>query len=165
LRETLYKGIHPADLIVRSAPLSGRPSRPGYRTYTNSAITGDRTEAGIMPLEACCREEVVSVFPEATATDVARTMEEKNVGIVTDRDLVIRIIAQGGDPDSTKAVDIMTPDPITFREDMGIYEAIGKMTRRDIRRMPVVDDIIRLIGDEMAKISGNLEKQSPPLPR
>ncbi len=143
-----------------------------------------------MALEACCREEVVSVSPEATATDVARTMEKMNVGsvivvgeenrpvgIVTDRDIVIRIIARGGDPDALKAEEIMTKDPVTFREEMGIYEAIGKMTRQGIRRMPVVDrdgrlvgiitldDIIRLIGDEMAKISGNLEKQSPPLPR
>jgi CBS domain-containing protein len=64
---------------------------------------------------------------------------------------------------------------ITFRDSMGVYEAIQKMTAEGIRRMPVVDDagkligivtmddIIRMLGEEMAAIAKNIEKQSPPM--
>ncbi|MDN7024634.1 CBS domain-containing protein [Methanoculleus sp. FWC-SCC1] len=143
-----------------------------------------------MTLEECCREEVVVVSSETTATDMARVMESRNVdsviivsgenkplGIVTDRDLAVRIVARGEDPGTVRARDIMSGDLVTFSEGTGIYQAIEQMTRRGIRRMPItgrdgrlvgiitLDDIIRLIGEEMSKIAGNIEKQSPPIPR
>ena len=143
-----------------------------------------------MGLVKCCREQVVTVSPDTPAVEVARIMGEKNVGsvvivtgdnrpvgVITDRDLTIRVMAQEKNPGEVRAEDIQTRDVITFQDSMGIYEAIQKMTAEGIRRMPVVDDtgrligivtmddIIRMLGEEMAAIAKNIEKQSPSLPK
>jgi len=143
-----------------------------------------------MGLVKCCREQVVAVSPDTPAVEVARIMGEKNVGsvvivtgdnrpvgVITDRDLTIRVMAQEKNPGEVRAGDIRTRDVITFQDSMGIYEAIQKMTAEGIRRMPVVDDtgrligivtmddIIRMLGEEMAAIAKNIEKQSPSLPK
>ncbi len=141
-----------------------------------------------MGLVKCCREQVVAVSPDTPAVEVARIMGEKNVGsvvivtgdnrpvgVITDRDLVVRIMAHGIDPGEIRAGEIPDRDVIAFRDSMGIYEAIQKMTAEGIRRMPVVDDtggligivtmddIIQMLGEEMAAIAKNIEKQSPHL--
>ena len=140
-----------------------------------------------MGLIKCCREQVVAVSPDTPAVEVARIMGAKNVGsvvivsgdnrpvgILTDRDLTTRVMAREKDPGEVRASDIVTRDVVTFRDSMGIYEAIQKMTAEGIRRMPVVDDagkligivtmddIVRMLGEEMAAIAKNIEKQSPP---
>ncbi|RXE56993.1 signal transduction protein [Methanoculleus taiwanensis] len=143
-----------------------------------------------MGLMHCCREEVVAVSPDTPAVEIARIMDDKNVGsvmvvtsedrpagIVTDRDLVVRILAKGARSEDVTAEEIMTKDLVTFRDDMGIYEAIEKVAREGVRRMPIVDDsgrligiitqddMIRMLSDEMGKLAHTIEKQSPPLPR
>ncbi len=136
------------------------------------------------------REDVVSVSPDTSAADMAKLMEQKNVGslvvvdadsrptgIVTDRDIIVRIIAKQQRPEDVKARDIMTRNPITFKEGMQVTDAMEQMMNKGIRRMPVVDrngrltgivtqdDIIRLLGEEISYIARNIEKQSPPIPR
>jgi len=83
-------------------------------------------------------------------------------------------MAQEKNPGEIRAEDVLTRDVITFQDSMGIYEAIQKMTDAGIRRMPIVDDagkligivtmddIVRMLGEEMAAIAKNIEKQSPP---
>lgn len=146
------------------------------------------TEEMDMGIVKCCREQVAAVSPDTPALDVAKVMGEKNVGsvvvvtgenrpagILTDRDLAVRVMAQEKDPGEVRAGDILTRDVVTFQDSMGVYEAIQKMTAEGIRRMPVVDDggrligivtmddIIRMLGEEMAAIAKNIEKQSPPM--
>ncbi|HOI13091.1 MAG TPA: CBS domain-containing protein [Methanoculleus sp.] len=141
-----------------------------------------------MGLVKCCREQVIAVSPDTPAVEVARIMGEKNVGsvvivtgdnrpvgILTDRDLTVRVMAQEKNPGEIRAGDILTRDVITFQDSMGIYEAIQKMTDAGIRRMPIIDDagkligivtmddIVRMLGEEMAAIAKNIEKQSPPI--
>jgi CBS domain-containing protein len=136
------------------------------------------------------REDVVSVSPDISAAEVARIMEQKNVGsvvvvdadnrptgIVTDRDIIVRIVAKQQRPEDAKARDIMTRNPITFTEGMQVTDVMEQMMNEGIRRMPIVDrngkltgivtqdDIIRLLGEEISCIARNIEKQSPPLPR
>ncbi|KUG19164.1 MAG: CBS domain-containing protein [Methanomicrobiaceae archaeon] len=142
-----------------------------------------------MGLVDCCRQQVVAVSPDTSILDVARVMEEKNVGsvmivrgekpegIITDRDIVLRVCAKGMAMDSVRVEDVMTKNLITLKDDTGIYEAIERIKDAGIRRMPIVDDagmligiitlddVIRMIGEEMANIAENIEKQSPPLPR
>jgi CBS domain-containing protein len=142
-----------------------------------------------MGLKQCCREEVIAVTPDTSVLEVAKIMEQKNVGsvvvvsgerpvgIITDRDLVVRIFAQGKSHEGLSAQDVMTKDLVTLTDATGIYEAIEQITDLGIRRMPLVDnsgrligiitldDIIRLIGKEMANIAKNLETQSPPMPQ
>ena len=63
----------------------------------------------------------------------------KLVGIVTDRDIVIRAIAAGKDPRSTKISDVMTADPATIAPDASDDEAEKLMAKSQVRRLPVVE--------------------------
>ena len=63
----------------------------------------------------------------------------KLVGIVTDRDIVIRAIAGGKDPRSTKISEVMTADPSTISPDASDDEAEKLMAKSQVRRLPVVE--------------------------
>ncbi|RXE56296.1 signal transduction protein [Methanoculleus taiwanensis] len=133
------------------------------------------------------REDVVSVSPDTSGVDVAKIMEQKNVGsvvvvdgdgrptgIITDRDMIVRVVARDKRPEEMKARDIMTRNPTAFTEGMQVTDAMERMMKEGIRRMPIVDrngrltgivipdDIIRLLGDEISYITRNIEKQSLP---
>jgi CBS domain-containing protein len=92
--------------------------------------------------------------PNDSATRVARIMRIEDVGsvpvcggrdgrrlvgIVTDRDLALEIVAEGRDPSTTAAQDIMTREPFTCRIDEDLDVAIDRMESNQIRRIPVVD--------------------------
>lgn len=66
--------------------------------------------------------------------------KNKLIGIVTDRDIVVRAMANGRDPSNQTAQDVMSKGIITCRENEEIDEAIKLMEQRKIRRLPVLDD-------------------------
>jgi CBS domain-containing protein len=70
------------------------------------------------------------------------------IGIVTDRDLVVDIMAPGLDPDAITVGDIMVLDLdfATVKEDTGVFEAIQYMRSKGVRRLPVVSDDGALVG-------------------
>ena len=83
------------------------------------------------------------------------------VGIVTDRDIVLSVVATGLDPAVFTIGDLVTQDLATCREDTGVFECIQQMRARGVRRMPVVDrdgalvgiisvdDLVQLLAEEM----------------
>ncbi len=87
-----------------------------------------------------------------TVADAARQMRdadignvivvdgEETAGIITDRDIVIRAIAEGRDPESTTVADVCTTGLTTLEPDQSIDEAVQIMRDNDIRRLPVVKD-------------------------
>jgi CBS domain-containing protein len=87
------------------------------------------------------------------------------VGIVTDRDIVISVIAPGLDPTSLQVGDIMTDDLLTTNEQDDVYATIERMRFRGIRRVPVVnaagalmgivsaDDLLEFLAEEMGELS------------
>jgi CBS domain-containing protein len=87
-----------------------------------------------------------------TIVDAARVMNESDIGdvivvdgdeircIVTDRDIVVRAIAEGRDPQSTSVSDVCTPSLETIEPDASVDDALRKMREADIRRLPVVRD-------------------------
>lgn len=87
------------------------------------------------------------------------------VGIITDRDIVVSVIALGLDPSSLLVGDIMTDDLLTTSEDDDVYETIERMRFRGIRRVPVVnkaggltgivsvDDLLEFLAEEMGELS------------
>jgi CBS domain-containing protein len=98
------------------------------------------------------------VRPEDTASEAATLMKQEDcgaipvvskegklVGIVTDRDIVIRAVAAGKDPRSTPVSAIMTADPVTLSPDADDDDAEQLMAERQVRRLPVVEDG-RLVG-------------------
>jgi CBS domain-containing protein len=70
----------------------------------------------------------------------------KPIGIVTDRDIVCRIIAKGLNPIEKTARDAMTSDPLTVSPEMDLEQCLRLMERSQIRRMLVVDDAGRCCG-------------------
>jgi CBS domain-containing protein len=93
-----------------------------------------------------------TVEPDATLGEVATLMKQEDcgsipvveggrlVGIVTDRDIVIRAVAAGKDPKSTRVSEVMSADPVTVRPDENIDRAREVMAERQIRRLPVVEN-------------------------
>jgi CBS domain-containing protein len=87
------------------------------------------------------------------------------VGIITDRDIVVSVIALGLDPASLLVGDIMSDDLLTASEDDDVYETIERMRFRGIRRVPVVnraggltgivsvDDLLESLAEEMGELS------------
>ncbi|HAH85945.1 MAG: CBS domain-containing protein [Armatimonadota bacterium] len=68
------------------------------------------------------------------------------VGILTDRDITVRAVSQGIDPDDALVEDFMSPNPITINLDMDVDDAAEIMADNQIRRLPIVDNTDRLIG-------------------
>lgn len=85
--------------------------------------------------------EDVGVIPVCSSSDSKRL-----VGIVTDRDLCLEIVAAGRDAQSTKVESCMTRDPVTCRPDEDLDTALRRMEARQIRRIPVVDNGGMLVG-------------------
>ena len=96
--------------------------------------------------------EVKTAGPSQSLTDVARLMKQEDVGsvpvvdgerligVVTDRDIVVRGIADGSDPHAIKAGDIASRDVVTVRPDDDLDQALRLMAQHQVRRLPVVDD-------------------------
>jgi CBS domain-containing protein len=60
-------------------------------------------------------------------------------GMLTDRDIVVRCLAEGGDPKNTKAGDLAEGKPVTIGADDTVEEAIRTMQQHQVRRLPVID--------------------------
>ena len=102
-------------------------------------------------------EEIMTRDPRTidasdTIVDAARTMNEADIGdvvvvdngdvqgIVTDRDIVVRAIAEGRDPQSTSVSDVCTTGIDTIEPSASVDDALRKMREADVRRLPVVQD-------------------------
>jgi len=115
-----------------------------------------------MPISEICNREVVIMPPGQTVLEAACLMRQHHVGdvlvveeregrrvpigIITDRDLVIEIMAPNLDPKVITVGDIMVPELATVKESTGISETIEYMRSKGIRRLPVVDKNNELIG-------------------
>jgi CBS domain-containing protein len=71
---------------------------------------------------------------------------KKLVGIVTDRDLALKVIAGGLDPKRTKVNAVMTHTVVTCRADDDLQQALNAMAEHQLRRIPVVDDDNTIVG-------------------
>lgn len=127
-----------------------------------------------MPIGDVCTREVLVATPETTVAEAARLMRQHHVGdlivvtgeegnrvptgIVTDRDIVLSVVATGLDPKVFTLGDLVTEKLITVNEDLGVFETIQKMRTKGIRRLPVVDDKGKLVGivsiDDLIQLLG-----------
>jgi CBS domain-containing protein len=77
---------------------------------------------------------------------IVKTKDRKTVGILTDRDIVTKVVAGNMDPDTIKVEDIMAKNPTVAKEQDGLFEVAKKLERSGIRRIPVTDTHGRLTG-------------------
>jgi CBS domain-containing protein len=68
------------------------------------------------------------------------------VGIVTDRDLALKVVGEGRDPKTTKVDDVMTRKLVTCHADDNVENAMKAMAQYQLRRIPVVDENMKLVG-------------------
>lgn len=115
-----------------------------------------------MTIGSICNREVVIAERNMAVSDVAALMRDfhvgdvvvvddlngrrKPLGIVTDRDIAIEVVAMKVDPDGLKAADLMTRELVSVRESEGVFETIRHMRQKGVRRVPVVDDFGWLVG-------------------
>jgi CBS domain-containing protein len=136
-----------------------------------------------MSISNLCNRTVVCVNTGASIAEVAKQMEDKNVGsvvvvdnekpcgLVTDRDIILRVVNKGKDPQQTYVDDVMSELVLCLEEDMGLYEALEMLKGKSLRRYPVIDkngnlkgiitldDIIYLLGREMSDVASIIQAE------
>ncbi|MGH3002266.1 MAG: CBS domain-containing protein [Gaiellaceae bacterium] len=96
------------------------------------------TDSSIVDAAKLMREEDAGVAP---ITDGDRL-----VGVVTDRDIAVRVVAEGKDPASTKVEEIASKKLVTIDPQQDLDEALRLMASHQVRRLPVVSEDGKLIG-------------------
>jgi len=139
-----------------------------------------------MTIRDLVRTDIVTASSDQSAGNLATLMSEENVGsvviveerrpvgIVTDRDLTVKVLEERADPREVTASDVMTPGPVTAGMDDGVFDVIRAMRDAPARRMPVVsedgtiagiitlDDLLVLLADEFQGLGEVVEAESPP---
>lgn len=134
-----------------------------------------------MPVGEICNRVVIVANPDNTILEAAQLMRQHHVGslvvvvqrdsstvpvgIITDRDLVVDVMASEADQTVITVGDVMVPDLCTIKESAGLLEAIEYMRAKGVRRLPVVnqsgglvgilvlDDLLELLAEELLSLS------------
>lgn len=105
-----------------------------------------------MKVKDIMTKSVAYINPKATVTEAAQLMQKHNVGsipvcdqsgvigIVTDRDIVVRNVAHGTNPQSISVQDVMTSQVTTVSPDTDVSDVSSLMSRDRVRRLPVVEN-------------------------
>jgi CBS domain-containing protein len=107
-----------------------------------------------------------------TITDAAKRLAELDVGampicgeddrlkgMLTDRDIVVKVLAEGKDPDSTTAGELAEGKPVTIGADDSVDEALRTMAEHQVRRLPVIDghDLVGVVSQ--ADLARNVDEE------
>lgn len=137
-----------------------------------------------------CNRMVVVTYRSVALSEAARVMREHHVGslvvveetdagrlpvgMLTDRDIVVSVVAKDLDARNLAVVDAMSAEPVTVREGDSMFDALRLMRQRGVRRVPVtgdkgqlvgivtVDDVLEIIAEEMGDLVraiGNEQRQ------
>lgn len=134
-----------------------------------------------MPVKDFCVRSVVHVDRDTTIHDAAHLMRQHHVGdlivvdrdheavvpvgILTDRDIVLSVVAPKLDAAVMTVGDVMASELVTCAEELGVTECLRKMRSKGVRRMPIVnaqghlvgivsiDDVIEMLADELGEVA------------
>lgn len=135
-----------------------------------------------MSIGELCNREVIVIEPQAMIADAVKLMRRYHVGdlvvveqrgqqrvpvgMLTDRDIVIEVLAKDVSPGAITVGDAMSGPLVTAREDEDLVDVIARMRAHGVRRMPVVnaagglegilavDDILELLAEQMSGLAG-----------
>ncbi|MCW5657276.1 MAG: CBS domain-containing protein [Burkholderiaceae bacterium] len=110
-----------------------------------------------------CTRIVSVAYPELSIDEAARVMRDQRVGslvvvqersttdrhvvgVLTDRDIVTAVVATQKDPQTLRVADVMSASVVTARESDSVLDVLATMQRKGVRRVPVVDELHRLVG-------------------
>lgn len=134
-----------------------------------------------------CKRDVAVAYKSMVLSEAARVMRDRHVGclvvveetdrgrlpigMLTDRDIVVAVVARDLDARNLAVGDVMTPDPLAVREGETFLETLRLMRRRGIRRVPVVgehgelvgilaiDDVLDVLAGEMTELAGVIRSE------
>lgn len=140
-----------------------------------------------MTVGTLCVRKVITVDPDTDVANAAAVMRENHVGylvvtepylglltpigVLTDRDIVIKVIAKGVDPRSVTVRETMTRDPLVAQETADVASTLVRMRGLGVRRVPVVgaggalvgvlalDDVIGHMAGEMVNLAGSIRNE------
>ena len=136
-----------------------------------------------MSLERMCSKTVVTISPDATVLEAAKLMHSKHIGclvviddlrpigILTDRDIVLKVVASEKKPAETEVKKIMTTNPTMVNVNYDVLDAVRLMRNRGVRRLPIVDehrhlfgivtidDLLTAFGAELGDLAGAVQKE------
>jgi CBS domain-containing protein len=140
-----------------------------------------------MTVGSICTHRVITVDRQIDVAAAAAVMRENHigylivtdaasggsapVGVLTDRDIVVQVMAKDVDPHTLTVGDVMTPEPLTAAEDDGISETLHRMRRLGVRRVPVlgargqvtgvlsVDDVVDHLVGQLTDVAGSIRNE------
>jgi CBS domain-containing protein len=111
-----------------------------------------------MSLERFCKRPIVTVAPEQAIPVACQLLEKHNIGcllveeqgklcgILTDRDIALRVIGDGRDAEQTTVRQVMTGNPVHISVESTLHELTALMHKHHVRRVPIIDEAGRAIG-------------------
>jgi CBS domain-containing protein len=136
-----------------------------------------------MSLETFCRKPLFKVEQDTSITEACELMAQNNIGclvveqngklcgIITDRDIALRVAGTAKDSQTTRVKEIMTPDPIRISADKDLTQLTALMHAYHVRRVPIVngfdttlgivtlDDLVAQLGAEMWQIGRAISEE------
>lgn len=136
-----------------------------------------------MSITSICKKDVISVSVDSSIKEAAALMKKNNigdvlvkngerlVGILTDRDIVVRLTADDVDFNKVKVSDVMSEKLFTLKNSLNVTEAIEMLSRNTVRRAPILDeegnvcgivsldDLLVLLAEQLHKVTLVLQKQ------
>jgi CBS domain-containing protein len=141
-----------------------------------------------MPVGDLCSEDIVTIQKNESLQTAAHLMRDHHVGtvvvvegsgrssrpigILTDRDIVLRVVAEDREARSIPVSEVMTKQLVTVREDEGLFDVISVMRDHGVRRVVVIDskgnlcglvstdELIQMLGEEISSFGKLFELQS-----
>src|SRR3989442_7133678 len=132
-----------------------------YATFRRHRELDDKEGESNMKCKEIMTKDPVCCLPDEGVQKAAKLMKDENVGvipiiededtktllgIVTDRDLAIRVVAEGRDVGGTRIKDVMTTGAVSCRPDDDLQKALDAMEENQVRRIPVVDHNQKIVG-------------------
>ncbi len=140
-----------------------------------------------MPIERLLRRPVATLPPDATCAEAAALLRDENIGcvvvadadgrptgLVTDRDLVVRVMAAGRDPEKLALRQIMSGEPVFLGDERGLGHVVATMRDQGVRRIPVVDaqgrlegllaldDLLIVLAEELSGLAETVRREIAP---
>lgn len=139
-----------------------------------------------MPIDRLIQRPVKTLGPNDSCTEAAALMRDENIGavvvadegrvlgVVTDRDLVVRVMATGEDPEAVPLRDVMSGSPVFLSAARSLDQVINSMRDLAVRRVPIVDDdgqlkglvsmddLLILLADQLGSLATVIRKEIQP---
>lgn len=144
-------------------------NRKDFPDLLNEVI--NRNVITISPSSPVSEAAYIMMNEDIGALVVMSENDKKPVGMVTDRDLVISVMAERRSPDEVTVEQVMTKDPVIIDEDTDIFDMLRKLSKHSIRRLPVtergkltgivsVDDLIVVVATELVNVAMAMSSKS-----